>query len=222
MKALLFSLMCLAAAFAAAPNPDPKFPYVHFACGLPAGTDSVTDAAGMVWQSDTTVLKHGESSLAWKVAYTVNETPPANPIYRNVRFGSSFAYSVAVDPGYYWVVLHILEPNQTAPGARLFTVTANGVPLLINVDLVGVVGTRKAYDVYTAVEINTGQLYLHFTSSLRTAVVSGFELLQTYHAESIVELLSRIQTGPGLTMDRSTSPPTLLLDTPAVAKPAVP
>jgi hypothetical protein len=202
---LLFTVTLLAQ------TPDPKFPYLHFACGLPDGTSSVVDATGMAWQSDASILAPGGGSSSWTVT---NAPAGVSPVYSHLRFGNTFAYTISVpDAGWYWLVLRLIEPSQVAIGGRAFAVTANGRPIQSDLDLAAVIGIGKPFNVYAPIEIYQGTLYLRFSTSVRSAVISGFELIPR-------DPLG-FAPGSGLLLDRRTTPPTLSAMLSQISPPSV-
>lgn len=61
---------------------------------------------------------------AGSVAYTIPAGAP--PGLATLRYGPSFTYAIPLANGSYTVALTFVEPNKTAAGQRVFTVTENG------------------------------------------------------------------------------------------------
>lgn len=92
-----------------------------------------------------------------------------------LRFGPSFTYRIPAD-GEYIVQLTLMEPNQAAVGARVFSVAVNGQVIAPNIDLVKQVGMLKPYVIAFDACTISGVLELAFTATVRTAVVSTISL----------------------------------------------
>jgi Malectin domain len=146
---------------------------VRIACGLPAGTTSITDSAGDIWTSDAALVSGGPS-----YSYAVPTHSSPNPLYQNLRFGSlPFSLKIPVPAGLYTLTLKFIDPTVTVAGGRVFTVTANGMPVLYNFDIVATAGAGlTAYDISAPITITGTSLLLTFSTLSRSAVISAVDI----------------------------------------------
>ncbi len=112
-----------------------------------------------------------------------------------LRFGSSFRYSIPVNPGRYSVTLRFVEPNQTKPGQRIFSASINGTLVVDRLDLVAVAGPLAMHS-RTVEATATSMLDIAFVTQVRSAVVSAIEYTQL--ADIPPPAQTQIQTGAGL------------------------
>ncbi len=94
---------------------------------------------------------------------------------KTLRFGV-FQCKIPTTAGTYSVMLKFLEPNQTAIGARVFSVTANDVLVIDRLDLVAVAGPLVPYQRIIQVASIGGFIDLQFFAQVRSAVVSSIEI----------------------------------------------
>ena len=153
---------------------------VRIQCG---GTGGV-DAQGNVWQADTG-FTGGARWDATNQASMAALAPPYNTLrYSAYPAGASFSYVIAALPptttgGHYTVTLQFVEPNKTAPGQRVFSIMANGTPLVTNLDLFTVApipGALTPYSVSFPVVATGSSIQLVFTPSVGNAVISGIQV----------------------------------------------
>ena len=95
-----------------------------------------------------------------------------DPLYQSERWGT-FAYAVPVGPGTYEVTLRLAEVYFTAPGRRVFSVTAEGEPVVQGLDLFAEAGHDAAYDVTETVSVTDGTLDLAFSSTVNNAKLAA-------------------------------------------------
>jgi len=88
-------------------------------------------------------------------------------------------YQFAVPDGNYAVVLHFAEiVNSFGPGSRVFHVSINGAPVLLNFDPAASGGGNfKAVDRSFPVTVNAHQLTIHFDAVTDAPVVNAIEVL---------------------------------------------
>jgi hypothetical protein len=89
-----------------------------------------------------------------------------------LRYGSSFSYNIPLANGMYSVWMTLTEPNKTAAGQRVFTITANGqtsAPLDV-FTLAG--GVNKPYVFPMLAFVGAGVLHLQFAATAGNAIVS--------------------------------------------------
>lgn len=95
-----------------------------------------------------------------------------------LRYAPQFTYTFTVpQPGPYTVVLYFVEPTVTAPGQRIFSVTANDQPIVQNLDLVAEAGYLVPTARAAIVFVPGTKLALTFSSSVRNAVVSMIQVI---------------------------------------------
>jgi hypothetical protein len=106
-----------------------------------------------------------------------NPAPAA--VYQSQRYGN-FTYTV---PGFgagSWnqVRLHFADTHWTAPGARVFNVTINGVTVLKNFDIIKLVGAgnKALVEQFTMPANSSGQYVIAFSTVTDAATVSGIEV----------------------------------------------
>jgi len=133
------------------------------ACGGQGGSD----LSGVVWNPD----QHFTGGSSWS-----NSNLLDNP-YKNLRFSTSFSYTFAAPVGNYEVTFKFLEPNKTSISQRIFNVTANGQPLLTNVDVFKLAGAPNM-PVSLKVGFGTSQpgIKFVFTGVVGNAIISGIQL----------------------------------------------
>ncbi|WP_240946808.1 glycoside hydrolase family 2 TIM barrel-domain containing protein [Novosphingobium sp. ERW19] len=89
----------------------------------------------------------------------------------------TFAYRIPVGPGRYQVTLRFIEPSAQ-PGERVFTVTANGRPALVKLDIAAVANKALAPVIRTfSIDVASGPLHLEFTPEKGQAIVSALEIV---------------------------------------------
>lgn len=147
-----------------------RYPWL-FLLAFPLAAQVVTIDAG----SST------DRGFAGGYAFTSTALAALPAPYRDLRAGASFAYDLSVPNGTCSVTLQMVEnrpagsdPAQnSAPGSRLFTVTANGVstePL----DLFVLAGPLTPYDrVLGPVSVTDGHLRVTLSASKGNASLSG-------------------------------------------------
>jgi len=97
--------------------------------------------------------------------------PPLN----SLRYGLRFSYRVPAPPGIYLVKLSFVEPNATAAGRRLFTVTING-QTSDTIDLFKEVGLKKEHVIQTTAVSYWGFVKIDFAGVIGNAVVTQIQL----------------------------------------------
>jgi len=162
-------------------------------------TRSFVDHAGKLWTADR--LYSGGSAVTsnvWHVGRTLDPD-----FYRTSRQGQ-FRYDIPLKPGLYELRLHFAETvfgpgNASAggEGSRLMTVSANGITLLNQFDVVADAGASSTADVKVFPGVSPagdGQLHLAFSGvEGKQAMLSAIEILpgERGHMRP-VRLLARI------------------------------
>lgn len=102
----------------------------------------------------------------------------APALYAAWRSGKHFSYSLPLPDGRYRVTLHLFEPKETAPGARVFTVGASGGARRGGIDLVRLTGgPLRATTISLPATAGGGTLRLDFTGTTGEAVVSAIDVV---------------------------------------------
>ncbi|HTB88400.1 MAG TPA: glycoside hydrolase family 2 TIM barrel-domain containing protein [Steroidobacteraceae bacterium] len=113
------------------------------------------------------------------------DTPPPNRVavladdgrmYDSFREGE-FSYRIPLPNGRYRVRLKFVEPTATAPGERMFDVTANGVTQLHGFDVLNAAGGKlKGVDRLFDTGVDNGVLILAFQPRRGSALVSALSI----------------------------------------------
>ncbi len=156
-----------------------------------SGGSAYTDVAGNSWVADTPFLDGSINSNAYTNG-TIQNTDILNTqddeIYKTERSGSNgWIYNIPVpEAGTYQVNLHFAEiffgvhgsgTNNGNPGARVFTITAEGSPLVANYDIIVEAGAPATAIIEMGnVQVNDGLLTLVGTASTNQPKVSGIEV----------------------------------------------
>ncbi len=107
-------------------------------------------------------------------------------VYQSERYGTS-SYNVPVTNASYSLKLHFVEMYQTMSGARQFSVTVEGQPVLENVDLFAEVGHDVAFEVVVPeVLVADETLTIEVNSQIENATISGFAIYSNEGGEFIV------------------------------------
>jgi hypothetical protein len=175
-----------------APSPSPVEPTSPPTVGLPVGEEihilagsnrKYVDHAGKLWIPDA--YFSGGSAVSSAVQQIWRTQDPI--IYRSSRQGD-FSYDIPLSKGVYELHLHFAEtfygpenPGGEGEGSRMMTVTANGVPIVHDLDVLADSGGDRTADVKVFTDIfpdADGQLHLKFSSANGSqAMVSAIEIL---------------------------------------------
>lgn len=135
-----------------------------------AGGQAVT-IAGVEYQADR-----------FATGGTTNSTTAAisgasqSALYQSERYGT-FTYEIPVSNAAYSLKMHFSEITQTMKGARLFSVSVEGQPVLQNFDLFAEVGRNVAYDVIVPpISVVDGTLTIQTTAQIDNATLAGFAI----------------------------------------------
>jgi hypothetical protein len=139
---------------------------------LNAGGPAFTDSAGRAWAADDYFVGGTAATTTAPVDNAEDQTP-----YRSERYGLS-GYRIPVPrPGIYTVTLSFADSWATAAGQRVFSVAAEGQPVVPDLDLLAAVGPSTAYDVTTAVRTTDAVLDLDFAATTNNALVNGIQVV---------------------------------------------
>ncbi len=143
---------------------------VRLACGGPGGIDP----AGTLWTSDAAYSAGGivyTNTGALPVPFSHLRYAPAAAV--GVPFGFAFQFAA---PGAYSVTLRFVEPNKTAAGQRIFSVSINGTAALPDLDLFAAAGLLTPKDYSFPVNSPDGAISIVLTPSAWNAVISGIQI----------------------------------------------
>jgi Malectin domain len=158
-----------------APMPERE---VRVLAGLESGT--YTDRFGRTWESD----RYYEGGAAFDSGDHPIAAARDTRLFRSRREGA-FSYDIPLPPGDYEMRLYFVETlygeNNMAGGgesSRIFTVSANGAPLLTGFDVIADAGAstsdiRAFKDISPAAD---GKLHLRFVPETGLAMVSAIEI----------------------------------------------
>jgi len=132
---------------------------------------------------------------------TLPITPPGTS--GTLRYGAQLSCMIPVGTGIPWLVtFHFVEPcasgggcssTVTAPGQRLFSVTINDTPALVDLDIFANVGSlawlQRSVLVWPS---SSNTLRIKFTSTVRTAVVSSID----YNTVALPQMWQNLVTPP--------------------------
>jgi hypothetical protein len=173
------------------PTPTPTLTaYSPLTIRVDAGSvTNVVDSAGATWFADqqfggANTWGYDSTDKGSTSTYTSAITGAAagqQPLYQDERWGNPL-YRFTVPNGYYVVTLKFAE-NYDADahvGGRVFSVAAEGVPVITNLDVYQAAGDaeHKAYDVAVTVVVSDGELDLAFSSSVDSSEVDAIQVLR--------------------------------------------
>ncbi|MGB8650581.1 MAG: malectin [Mycobacteriales bacterium] len=136
-----------------------------------AGGPAFTDTSGRHWEADEYFQGGTAATNANSISSAADPTP-----YRSERYGLT-GYRIPVPhPGIYTLTLSFAENWATAPGQRVFTVSAEGQPVVPDLDLVSAIGASTAYDSTVTVRTDDAFVDLGFSAAANNALVNGIEV----------------------------------------------
>jgi hypothetical protein len=137
-----------------------------------AAGGTYVDSQGKTWAADSGFTA---STADTRPLDVVN--PPDDPLYDSRRYAADFGYSAAVANGTSTLNLYFIETYYTVPNARRFSVTAEGVQVITDLDIYAEAGTKNPLIKSFTVNVTDGKLDLHFFSSVENAIISAIELV---------------------------------------------
>jgi hypothetical protein len=154
------------------PDGGPFTPASSFALRIHAGGGSYVDSAGNTWLADTDYTGGSTYSTTAAIAGT---SDPA--LFQTERYGMS-AYTIPVPgPGTYTVQIYESENWWTSAGQRIFSITANGTPILTNYDIYAAVGANTADIITASVPVTGSTLTLSFSAAVDNAKVAAIAVI---------------------------------------------
>ncbi|HSV14291.1 MAG TPA: malectin domain-containing carbohydrate-binding protein, partial [Tepidisphaeraceae bacterium] len=136
-----------------------------------AGGGAYTDLAGHAWSADMDFTGGTVSNGRYPVAGTSDD-----PLFYTRRWGTE-TYNIPLANGSYTLNLYFAEPVMTAAGKRVFNVSAEGQPLLTNLDLFVAAGYRNSYVRSFPISISDGALNIGFTAITENPIISAIEVI---------------------------------------------
>ncbi|HEX4016386.1 MAG TPA: DUF5005 domain-containing protein [Frankiaceae bacterium] len=128
------------------------------------------DSAGHAWAADTS-YSGGATAISWTaVAGSIDGF-----VMQTERSGMS-GYHVPIANGTYHLSLYFSENYWTKKGQRVFSVTAEGVKIINNLDIFAAVGKNRALIKKFTVKVKDNSLDLGFTATKDRAKIGGIEI----------------------------------------------
>lgn len=135
---------------------------------LSASAAGFSDQQGHYWEARSGFSGGWQgSACSGDIAKTTNDAP-----YR-VNLVNVKSWSRSMPNGYYKVTLALCEPYFNAADQRVFSVAAEGLNQLSNVDIFKAVGKNAALDGSFTVQVKDGRLDLGFSASKNYPLISG-------------------------------------------------
>jgi len=107
-----------------------------------------------------------------------NTSAPA--LYRSLRYGTSFKYTLPAAPGNYILKLHFAETASSSSAAnRLFSVTVNGITVLSNYHVLTAAGgyNTAVVESFPISITGSGGVTIQFQASSSSAFINAIELV---------------------------------------------
>jgi beta-galactosidase len=123
---------------------DPSFSFHELAVNV-GSTSQYVDAAGLVWEADQEYAPGGWGHTGGAPANTKSNILGSadDPLYQTLMQGLA-SYRFDVPDGNYEIELRFVEYYFQQPGERVFSVSLNGKPVIVNLDLVRRYGALTA------------------------------------------------------------------------------
>jgi len=128
--------------------------------------------------AETTIIDCGsasDSNFTGGLTFTVPVPGDSTGRYDALQTGFSYRIQV-VDKQAYLVTLGFIEPSVQAAGQRIFSVSINNQPVIVNLDLFADVGFQKPTSRSFVAVGSAGALVIAFTTQKRSAVISSIEV----------------------------------------------
>lgn len=139
---------------------------------IDAAGGGYNDSSGQKWYADAGFTGGVADARPFPVA---NTNDPA--LFYTRRYGASFTYSLPLADGDYTLNLYFVETWFTHPGQRIFSVTAQGQPLLTHFDLLTQTAPKTALIKSFAVSVTDGRLNLAFSATVNNAIISAISVV---------------------------------------------
>ncbi|WP_337062345.1 malectin domain-containing carbohydrate-binding protein [Kineococcus sp. G2] len=139
------------------------------------GKTDYTDPSGGVWKADSGFSGGYQVSGVTEGAIEGTE---ADPLYRNEHWGMK-SWTAKVPNGSYEVTLKLAETYFGSRNTRVFSVSAEGRPVVTNLDIFAEVGKNVALDKKFVVQVADGSLDLGFSATRNNAKVDAILVRST-------------------------------------------
>lgn len=165
-----------------------------FALRINAAGPAYVDSAGNSWAADTGFNAGSTANYGSGQAITGTSDPT---LYRTERWDAAGApelsYTFTVPNGSYLVRLHFAEnySGAFAVGRRVFSVQAEGLNVLSNLDIYAAVGAHAALVRSVNVLVADGQLNLTFIHGVENPLVNAIEVI----AQGVADTTAPTATG---------------------------
>ena len=136
-----------------------------------AGGAQYTDSKGQTWGAD----QFFSGGFTYTTAQPISGTT-SQPLFQTERSGA-FSYKIPVPPGRFRVTLYFAEIYFSTYGKRIFTVSAEGSPVLSLLDVAQSAGLNAALEKTFDVETVDGSLDLGFLPKLENAKLSAIRIV---------------------------------------------
>ena len=144
------------------------------------GGSPYTDSNGNVWSAEQAYSPGGWGYVGgntYSTTATISGTPDQK-LYQTERyFPSGGQYLFTVPNGNYEVTLKTAEIYFTSPSQRVFSVTAEGTPVVSNLDIFAVAGHDTAYDKTFPVTVKDGILNIDFVNIVENSKISSIQIV---------------------------------------------
>ena len=160
----------------------PKIITAPYAIRMIAGYGGApyTDSSGNVWSAEQAYTPGGWGYVGgntYSTTATISGTSDQK-LYQTERyFPSGGQYNFTVPNGNYEVTLRTAEIYFTTPSQRIFSVAAEGTPVISDLDLVAVAGHDNAYDKTFPVTVNDGILNIDFLKNVENPKISSIQIV---------------------------------------------
>lgn len=110
----------------------------------------------------------------YKTSQTISGTTTPS-LYQTERYGA-MRYSFPVSNGNYEVVIKMAEIYHSARDKRVFSIKAEGIEVLSNIDIFAEVGKNRALNKSFNIQVQDGKVDLEFLQKINNPKVSGIEI----------------------------------------------
>lgn len=133
--------------------------------------------AALAIQAQTVQVRCGSATDQYFVGGTAfRDATLGPPPFDTLRYGSRFSYKLPATPGAYLIRVYFVEPNATAAGRRVFTVSVNG-QASDAIDLFQDGGAHAQRIIETSAVSYWGFVRLDFVATIGNAVATMIEIL---------------------------------------------
>lgn len=128
------------------------------------------------------------------IAYTIPNPPAATD--PTLRYCVACSYTISATEGQpYLLTLNFIEPTVQAAGQRVFSVSVNDQPMLIDFDVFAAAGFLTQIQRSFVVVPNNAQLVITFAASVRNAVISSIQVSPLFMLSAHTSGLLRFDGG---------------------------